>query len=136
MKKTNSTAEFKKEREAEVLRAYRAAASIAPTENLQQLSARIARMPASRFWVSSERACAVVSCMARGIDVLGAMRPTKQRLYREIYSRIDHADPRPLCARVEEAIYSPAPEFYMEPLTICDIIYKTLRARRRNGKRD
>ena len=138
MKRTNSTAEFKDERNAEVMLAYRAASAAAPSENLLELSARISRMPASRFWVSTERACAVMSCMERGIDILATMRPSKQRLYREIHRRMppaDPSDPRPLCHRVEDAIYSPAPEFYMEPLTVADIIYKTIRARRKNGKR-
>lgn len=86
---------------------------------------RIVKSPASRFWVSENRATEVVSAMRRGRGI-GNMYGEKQRMYREIYRRamILHASQPalPLTRIVFEVVNSPAPEFYLSPRTAWRII--------------
>lgn len=134
MKKPHCRMEFVDERDADVMRCFRMAAASAAQISLKEITGQIARMPAKRFWVSQERACSVISCIARGMPVLHGMRPCKQRLYIEIFRRVagrqQSCPQRTLTDIVSEVIEEPAPEFYMEPLTILDIIYKSRRARK------
>lgn len=81
--------------------------------------------------MSEERACAVVSAMLKGEAPKG-MRGAKKRMYTEICCRVAGVLAlRPEAALVDavaEVIEQEAPEFYLEPLTARDIIYKSRRA--------
>lgn len=135
MKKQGAILEFASERNAEVMKAYRAVARRVNNVNMRAVTSELVKQPAPRFWVSEERATDVVSLMLRGADVLKGMRASKRRMFEEICKRVvaerSLRPGTPLKWIVADVIYSPAPEFYMEPLTAQDIIYNRIRQCRR-----
>ena len=88
-------------------------------------------MPCSRFWVSEERATAVISAMLRGQPILDTMRPTKREMFLEIFRRVEEKQKEfpdmPLCDIVFFVVNSPAPKFYMKPKHASDTMYKIKR---------
>lgn len=132
MKRAGDKMVFTIERNADVKRAVRAALGRKDVVSMDQACSVAVMMPAQRFWVSEERACAVVSAMMRNISTLDGMRGAKRRMYREIYRRVLMARKQnpeaTLVDIVAEVIEQEAPEFYLEPMTARDIIYKSRRA--------
>lgn len=129
MKKAGNICDFAQERDAALMDAYRQELTESRATSLDSIAAGVACRPCSRFWVSEERALAVVSAMLRGRDVTASMHPSKQRMYEEIYRRTlivrarrPHAS---LISVIPEVIYSGAPEFYLSPRYIRDRIITT-----------
>lgn len=117
MKKHGSILEFTADRDNELRLAYRQAISQSQTLSLPDLLEKVVATPASRFWVSEERAYAVVTDLERGRPLPEKMRGPKQRMFMEIYRRFlllraERPD-APVRDLIEEVIYSPAPEQYM-----------------------
>lgn len=86
MKYFGSILDFTRERNADLMRVYRdrlAEASIIVMPVIFQL---VADSPASRFWVSEERAAIVISAMAAG-KPMPRMRSNKREMFEEIYRR-------------------------------------------------
>lgn len=121
MKHKGSFLEFTHQRNTELLAAFRHC--IASTKHifLPDICRRISEMPTSRFWVSEERAAAVIALMLAHRP-LPKMRPNKVEMYRELYIRVctlRAMNPdAPLTELVEIAVHSPAPKFYLTPRTI------------------
>jgi len=95
---------------------------------LRDIGKRIVNSPSPRFWVSEERAAAVVSAIMRGKPVLKTMRPTKREMFEEIHRRVvalkkEHPDWH-LSRLVFEVVNSPAPKFYMEPSSALERLFK------------
>lgn len=86
--------------------------------------------PASRFWVSSERACVVVYRMMRG-ESIGYMNPVKFRFYTALYHdflRYREKHPQmPVKHIVEIVVTQPAPCFPVTPRVAKNIIERTRR---------
>ena len=95
--------------------------------------------PASRFWVSSERACVVVYRMMRG-ESIGYMNPVKHRFYTALYQafcryREEHPQIRyreehpqmPVKHIVEIVVTQPAPCFPVTARVAKNIIERTRR---------
>lgn len=126
MKKTGNYCEFAEERDAALMAAYRTELMESDDVSLCRISEGVARRPCPRFWVSEERAVAVVSAMMRGINVTEKMHPSKRRMYDEIYRRILAVRARrpgsSLASAVAEVIYSDAPEFYLSARYVRDRI--------------
>lgn len=126
MKKTGNNCDFARERDAALMAAYRQELKENNPTSITQIAEGVARRPSSRFWVSEERAVAVVSAMLRGEDVTARMHPSKRRMYEEIHRRILRVIGRKpgasLVSMVAEVIYTPAPEFYLSPRYIRDRI--------------
>lgn len=131
MKKKGSVQEFNAEREAALMAAFSRLASQRKYVQVSDLCRQLVKMPASRFWVSEERARDVVGAMLRGKEVLNGMRECKQRMFREIHRRftlLRQRDPdRSMIDLLSEIIYSPAPEYYMEPSNATYLIYAARR---------
>ena len=130
MKRKGSYFEYEQERNMDLLKAYHTALSECDVIRLDDIWFQIANMPASRFWVSEERAAIVISKIMRG-EELSEMRPCKREMFMEIYRRVMQLKKeRPnltiykLCFNV---INKPAPCFYMTPLSIRETIYKIKR---------
>ena len=121
MKPYGSILEFTRERNADLMRAYRHQIRQARHIRMRDIGAAIVNMPAARFWVSEERATIVVSALLSGRDLPENMRPTKCEMFSEIYHRVPKASVFEL---VCEVVNSPAPKFYMLPRSAMDIIYK------------
>lgn len=103
-----------------------------------ELFERIVTLPASRFWVSEQRATVVVGTMCREArergctprywNALRSMHPSKRRMYEEIYRRYllfkedHHAKSIYWC--VSSVVRQRAPEFYITPDSAKVIFYR------------
>lgn len=127
MKYFGSILDFTKQRNADLMRVYRdrlAEASIIVMPVIFQL---VAYSPASRFWVSEERAAIVISAMAAG-KPMPRMRSNKREMFEEIYRRYllmrkDYPD-KSVYELVTKIVNQPAPKFYLTPRTVGEFIYR------------
>lgn len=130
MKNFGCTFEYEKERNEDLMRAYHEDISKCKYIRLKDVWKRVSCMPSSRFWVSEERAAIVVGKMMRGDNIAG-MRPLKREMFAEIFHRVqliqkEHTD-YSIAKCTFFAVNSPAPKFYMTPLSIRVTIYKIRR---------
>lgn len=128
MKPFGSILAFTRERNEALLKAYRHHAAMASVVRLDEIGLKIVNSPSPRFWVSEERAAAVVSAIIRDKPVLNRMRPTKREMFQEIYRRVIalkkmHPD-WTLSRLVFDVVNSPAPKFYMEPSSAIERLFK------------
>ncbi len=140
MKPFGSILAFTRERNAALLEAYREHVNAARFVKLNEIGEKIVNSPAPRFWVSEERAAAVVSAIMRGKPVLKSMRPTKREMFEEIHRRVValkklHPEWH-LCELVYEVVNSPAPKFYMEVSSALERLFKIRNGWYDNGKGD
>ena len=133
MKHVGSKLEFTEERMAEMSLIYRRCLSQARIINRGEILRKVAETATSRFYVSEERAAAVVGRMLAGRP-LGPMNENKKKMFDEILSRsmkLRKARPeRSLIDIVSEVVNQPAPRFYLTPETIGVMLS---RHRRRKG---
>lgn len=128
MKSFGSILTFTRERNAALLKAYREQVNAAGFVRMNEIGEKIVNSPSPRFWVSEERAAAVVSAIMRGKPVLETMRQTKREMFEEIHRRVValkklHPDWY-LCELVQEVVNSPAPKFYMEVSSALERLFK------------
>lgn len=140
MKSFGSVLSFTRERNAALLKAYREQLSTVRFVRLNEIGEKIVNSPSPRFWVSEERAAAVVSAIMRGKPVLATMRPTKREMFEEIHRRVvtlkeQHPDWH-LCKLVFKVVNSPAPKFYMEASSALERLFKIRNGWYDNGKRN
>lgn len=140
MKPFGSILAFTRERNAALLEAYREHVNAARFVKLNEIGHKIVNSPAPRFWVSEERAAAVVSALMRGKPVLKSMRPSKREMFEEIHRRVValkklHPEWH-LCELVYEVVNSPAPKFYMEVSSALERLFKIRNGWYDNGKGD
>lgn len=127
MKHRGCEAEFVEERGLELLAAFRRVVLSVRRVSVREVAAAAALLPCSRFWVSEERATAVVQALLRGQAATARMRPMKRAMFEEIHRRVAAmmADGRMGVAEaVRRVVYSPAPCFYMAPGQAIDILYR------------
>lgn len=112
--------------------------SSAPINDRKEFYTRVVKSPCSRFWVSEMRAAVVISLMLRG-KCPDDMLPEKRRMYEAIYSRVTEImkgrEDMCLSHAVEEAVWSPAPEFYMAPETARKVIRRMQRQTKERRRR-
>lgn len=140
MKSFGSVLAFTRERNEALLKAYRKYVDSANFICLNEIGERIVNSPSPRFWVSEERAAAVISAIMRGKPVLKTMRPTKREMFEEIYRRVlvlkaRHPDWR-LTRLVHAVVNSPAPKFYMMASSALERLFKIRNGWYDNGKGD
>lgn len=127
MKKKGSISEFKKQRDEELLNAFKSQLHLLGVVESRQLFARAAQCTASRFWVSEHRAGVVVSQIYKG-SRLERMNPKRREMFFEIYRRVKELrDANPgmtLSEAVFRVVNSPAPEFYLTSKSARAMIYK------------
>lgn len=128
MKSFGSVLAFTRERNAALLKAYREQVDAVGNVRLNEIVEKIVNSPSPRFWVSEERAAAVVSAIMRGKPVLETMRRSKREMFEEIHRRVValkevHPDWH-LCQLVFEVVNSPAPKFYMEASSAQERLFK------------
>ncbi len=128
MKHPGNISDFTHMRNSELLRAFRKVFAQKAFFDITKDYGQVVNTPCSRFWISEERATAVISAIMRGQPILSSMRPTKREMFLEIYRRVlamrnDNPD-MPLCDIVFHVVNSPAPKFYMKPRHAREIIYK------------
>lgn len=128
MKSLGSVLAFTRQRNEALLKAYRQQVDTAGFVLLNEIGEKIVNSPSPRFWVSEERAAAVVSAIMRGKPVLDTMRPSKREMFEEIHRRVValkklHPDWR-LSQLVFTVVNSPAPKFYMKASSALERLFK------------
>lgn len=118
MKSHGSVIEYAEERLNELLTCYRKYISSCERISIPDVFENLVNMPASRFYVSEQRAAYVISQIIKGDD-LRNMRPTKREMFFEIYRRVlierKNNPNLPLVQIVGIVIEQPAPKFYLAP---------------------
>lgn len=129
MKQLGTTFEYEKERNRDLIRAYRICMDAHPGLPFFQQCKLISNMPASRFWVSEERAGIVISHLLKGENIL--LTPLKQEMYNEILGRtkaiMEREPGRAVSDIVFEVVNQPAPRFYYSAASIREMIYRIKR---------
>lgn len=137
MKYSGCKIEHERERINALLRAYRREVSQCRVIESDRIWEKIVNSPCERFWVSDNRAAIVIASMLKG-DRLTGMRPTKRRMYEEIYRRtlekMALAPDRPLLHIVGEVVEERAPQFYLTAVSARIMYYNELRRCRRSRK--
>ena len=95
------------------------------------LAEKVVNSPASRYWVSSERACVVIYRLERG-ESIAYMNPVKFRFYTALHRAFCHyreLHPEITCIKhiVEIVVMQPAPCFPVTPRVAKCIIERTRR---------
>lgn len=135
MKKPGSIIQFNAQRNAELHKAFMAILSDSSirVKSLCDMFALAAAAPCSRFWVSDERAAEVISALLSGKE-FPDMVCQKRRMYDEILHRVkvilEENPGIPVAHAVLRVVNSPAPEFYLTPLSARTIIYRFIRNRK------
>ena len=118
MKSHGSVIECAEERMHDLLMCYRKYMSSCEHIFIPEVFEHVVNMPASRFYVSEQRATNVISQIIKG-SKLKNMRPTKREMFFEIYRRFlieKKAQPNlPMTQLVGIVIEQPAPKFYLAP---------------------
>ena len=127
MKYFGSILDFTRQRNDDLMRAFREQLALARFIVMPEIFEMVAESPASRFWVSEERAAIVISAMAAGKQ-LPRMRPNKREMFEEIYRRFlverkQHPQ-KSVYELVTKIVNQPAPKFYLTPRTVGEFIYR------------
>lgn len=135
MKKKGATCDYNAARDEAILQAYRRHALACERIRVCEIAEKVAATPGCRFYVSEERALAVVSAMIRGTGDMTRMKDSKRRMFVEIYRRVEalrRQRPRSsLISLVSEVVNSPAPELYLSPRYVYDRITSMINSRRK-----
>ena len=127
MKHFGSILDFTRQRNTDLMRVYRQKLAEAHVVTMPDIFRLVAESPASRFWVSEERAAVVISAMEAG-KPMPRMRSNKIEMFQEIHRRyLLMRVSRPqgsLCELVAEIVNQPAPKFYLTPRTVGEFIYR------------
>ena len=119
--------EFTRQRNDDIMRAYRIQILNAEYIVMPEIFRLVAESPAARFWVSEERATAVISKMLAGKS-LSKMRPSKKEMFDEIFRRFSilrqSLPDKSILELVSIVVNQPAPKFYLTPRTIGEFIYR------------
>lgn len=127
MKHFGSILDFTRQRNDDLMRAFREQLASASLVVMPQIFELVAESPSSRFWVSAERAAVVISAMA-ACRPLPRMRLNKREMFEEIYRRFlieRHKYPKKSVYELVTAVVNqPAPRFYLTPRTVGELIYR------------
>lgn len=129
MKHKGSAFEYERQRDENLLRVYRTLMGTLAVTSQYEIYCKTIASPADRFWVSEERAVAVIASMSSDYNgTLKKMLPQKQRMYTEIYKRtmklLKANRGMSRAEAVTEVVQSPAPEFYLTPGSVAVILCK------------
>lgn len=129
MKNPGSVSEFTPRRNQELYSNFLELLRTPGPTPLREMFGMAARRPASRFWVSEERAAIVVSATLRGDHAATArMIPKRREMYAEITRRVitlmEREPDIPVSHAVERVVHQQAPEFYLTDESARLIIYR------------
>ncbi|MBD5283784.1 MAG: hypothetical protein HDS31_04150 [Bacteroides sp.] len=128
MKTFGSTLYFVDRRNRDLLRAFRTVLlNNDGISSFELVCHHIANSPASRFWVSEERAGVVIKAMLAGKPLI-KMRPNKKEMFAEIFRRFvslrEQYPAKQFDDLIIEVVNQPAPSFYLTPKTVKEYLYK------------
>lgn len=122
-----SIMDFTQERNDDIMRAFRVQLAKANYIVMPEIFRLVAESPASRFWVSEERAAVEVSRMLVG-KPFSRMRANKREMFEEIYRRFlllrEKQPDKSVYELVSKVVRQPAPKFYLTPRTVGEFIYR------------
>ena len=131
MKHFGSILEFTRQRNDDIMRAYYDCLKKAKFIVMPEIFAKVADSPATRFWVSEERAAIVVSAMleAQGreknyMPVNGVKREMFEEIFRRYLNERKNYPEASVLEVVSVIVNQPAPKFYLTPRTIGEYIYR------------
>lgn len=110
--------DYSEERDRELLLAWRGVAGGRESLSSAEICRRVVACPTRRFWVSEERAAAVLSSVLRG-GSLDGLRPERQAMFAELLRRVEPllASGLPIREAAARAVHSRAPRFFLTPKT-------------------
>lgn len=122
-----SIMDFTRQRNEDIMRAYREQLALADYIVMPEIFRKVAESPAKRFWVSEERAAVEVSRMLVG-KPFSRMRANKREMFKEIFRRYialrDLHPRKSLPELVSIIVNQPAPRFYLTPRTVGEFVYR------------
>ncbi len=125
-KNFGSIMDFTRQRNEDLMRAYREQLALASFIVMPEIFSLVAESPASRFWVSEERAAVEVSRMLAG-KPFPRMRSNKREMFEEIFRRFlierEKFPEMSVYRLVSRVVVQPAPKFYLTPRTVGEYIY-------------
>lgn len=127
MKKIGTKHHLLRWRDAELLTKYKEIINETDDLGWENVYRTLAESPASRFWVSEQRALEAVRA------ILSGHRPCTSRLRKEMYETIKERalhlygshEVSTLEEAVAEVVNSPAPKFYITPISAMTIVSRT-----------
>lgn len=127
MKYFGSIMDFTHQRNEDLLRVFKHQLALARHIVKSEIFDLVAKSPASRFWVSEERAAVVVSRMLSGKPLSG-MRRNKREMFEEIYRRFlierNKNPDKTIPELVTVVVNQPAPQFYLTARTVGEFLYR------------
>lgn len=129
-KHKGSTFEFEEQRNLNLLKVYRKVMATSDLSTMQtDIFRKVVMHESERFWVSEERADAVICKIKReGYSALKNMYPLKRKMYKVIYEKtMKMMDDNPGMSRIDaisRVLSEPAPEFYLTPSSASVILCK------------
>ncbi len=143
MRKKGSTFALAESRDKDLLRVYREIISkqldLYGRITITGLMEKVVNSPASRYWVSSERACSIILKIDKG-ETLSQMKKNMIIFYRSLYAEFctyKNTHPgMPAKHIIEIIIQQPAPCFVVSPRVAGSIIYRMkIKCQRENIQR-
>lgn len=127
MKYSGSILDFTKERNDDLMKAFRHHLAKANFIIMPDIFELVAHSPSSRFWVSEKRASIIIARMLSK-KPLPKMRANKREMFEEIFKRFTALQKRFPHKSIPEltsiVVNQPAPKFYLTPRTVGQFIYK------------
>lgn len=134
MKHKGSQCDFAKERDADLLRAYKSIISVRDNIGYSEIIATLAKSPSCRFWVSERRAYDVICGLLKG-KTIDHMNPTRKEMFMEIFRRFKiYSQQHPSLTKKEilwRICNSEAPSFYITPKSIEVMLNRVRREEKR-----
>ena len=127
MKHKGSRCDFTKERDADILRAYKKIISVRDNIGILEIERRLLQSPSKRFWVSSDRAYNVILNMLNGKSI-SSMNPQKRAMFQEIFRRYKiYSKEHPSLTKMDAICHvcnQEAPSFYLTPKSMHVILHR------------
>lgn len=136
MKRKGTTSEHIPDRDRDFLRTFRDLILECRVIRIDDICQKLTQMPAPRFWVSEERAQAVIRSIRAGRST-ERMTPTRREMYAEILRRVtelQRQDPQlSLAQAVARVVRNAAPKWYITPLSARRLLFR-LRAKYKDSR--
>lgn len=127
MKHKGSRCDFTKERDADILRAYKEVISVRDNIGLLEIERRLLQSPSKRFWVSVDRAYNVILNMLNGKSISN-MNSQKREMFQEIFRRFKiYSKEHPSLTKMDviwQVCNQEAPSFYLTPKSMHVILHR------------
>lgn len=127
MKHKGSRCDFTKERDADILRAYKEVISVRDNIGLLEIERRLLQSPSKRFWVSVDRAYNVILNMLNGKSISN-MNSQKREMFQEIFRRYKiYSKEHPSLTKMDviwHVCNQEAPSFYLTSKSMHVILHR------------